>query len=150
MDKSLFDVACLDEFNNRINKLSQSSQAQWGKMDVAQMLNHCCRPLKIYFGEAQGKRGIFSLMFGAYFKKNMVNYKPFQRNLPTDKTFKVNDPRKFEEERNRLMETISRFSKGGPKAIKSSEHPFFGKMNAAEWDILTCKHLDHHLRQFGA
>ena len=29
-------------------------------------------------------------------------------------------------------------------------HPFFGAMTSEEWSVLMYKHLDHHLRQFGA
>mgnify|MGYP001794749648 CR=1 FL=1 len=29
-------------------------------------------------------------------------------------------------------------------------HAFFGRMPGQEWAILMYKHLDHHLRQFGA
>jgi len=29
-------------------------------------------------------------------------------------------------------------------------HAFFGSLTGAEWGVSTYKHLDHHLRQFGA
>tara|TARA_R110002072_G_scaffold282761_1_gene445871 strand:+ start:98755 stop:98928 length:174 start_codon:yes stop_codon:yes gene_type:complete len=39
--KNIFDREIADEYIERINKLSTSSQCQWGKMDVSQMLAHC-------------------------------------------------------------------------------------------------------------
>jgi hypothetical protein len=32
---------------------------------------------------------------------------------------------------------------------KNFKHPFFGPMTAEEWGIISYKHLDHHLKQFG-
>jgi hypothetical protein len=32
----------------------------------------------------------------------------------------------------------------------SREWGFFGRMSGAEWGVTQYKHLDHHLRQFGA
>ncbi|MEK7381556.1 MAG: DUF1569 domain-containing protein [Gemmatimonadota bacterium] len=29
-------------------------------------------------------------------------------------------------------------------------HPAFGSMTKSSWGILAYKHIDHHLRQFGA
>jgi uncharacterized protein DUF1569 len=29
------------------------------------------------------------------------------------------------------------------------DHPIFGRMSGPLWGRLTCKHFDHHLRQFG-
>jgi Protein of unknown function (DUF1569) len=34
--------------------------------------------------------------------------------------------------------------------LTQKPHPFFGALTVAEWDGLQWKHLDHHLRQFGA
>jgi hypothetical protein len=44
---------------------------------------------------------------------------------------------------------VRTFQQRGPTAL-APEHPFFGPLTATEWDRLQWKHLDHHLRQFGA
>jgi hypothetical protein len=41
---SLFESKVHKEILNRINKLDENSQAKWGKMDVAELLAHCCEP----------------------------------------------------------------------------------------------------------
>ncbi|MBK9491412.1 MAG: DUF1569 domain-containing protein [Haliscomenobacter sp.] len=48
-----------------------------------------------------------------------------------------------------MITYVQRWISEGSAAITTDEHPFFGKMSAEEWDIML-KHLDHHLRQFGA
>jgi hypothetical protein len=30
------------------------------------------------------------------------------------------------------------------------EHPAFGKLSTRAWGVLIYRHMDHHLRQFGA
>jgi hypothetical protein len=77
------------------------------------------------------------------------NDKPMRRNSPTARSLIVDDARPLETERTRLNELIGRFVAGGAVACTTEPHPFFGKLTPEEWAILTYKHLDHHLRQFG-
>ena len=45
--KSLHDPACFGELISRISCLTEESEAQWGKMDVSQMMRHCDLVLQI-------------------------------------------------------------------------------------------------------
>jgi hypothetical protein len=147
---SLFNQKDNQKIIDRINALTNSSGNQWGKMNVAQMLVHCQAPLNVAFGEHKIKRGLISILFGKMIKnKLMKDDKPFDRNLPTDKTFVVVDQREFEKEKNNLVTLIKRFAEKGPDGLTKDPHPFFGKLTGREWDVLQWKHLDHHLRQFG-
>ena len=49
-----------------------------------------------------------------------------------------------------LGSLLKKFVEKGEAGISKEVHPFFGKLTTAEWDTLQWKHLDHHLRQFGA
>ena len=64
--------------------------------------------------------------------------------------FVVKDARDFAQERDGLLEVLTLMSRAGPSGITKDPHPFFGKLTPAEWDTLQWKHVDHHLRQFGA
>jgi len=44
---------------------------------------------------------------------------------------------------------LHEIQRNGTAGVTKDPHPFFGKMNIAEWDGLTWKHIDHHLKQFG-
>jgi hypothetical protein len=146
--KNLFSQTDAGAVINRIERLQPSSQAQWGKMNVAQMLAHCRAPFAVYFGELKQKRGLMGILFGAMAKKRMLHDGNFARNIPTAKHFIVNDERDFEKEKRQLIEMIKRFtSTADPHTMQ--QHPFFGKMSGNEWAVLAYKHLDHHLRQFG-
>ena len=45
---------------------------------------------------------------------------------------------------------IARFAEAGPAGCTTHPHSFFGRMTPNEWAVLMYKHVDHHLRQFGA
>jgi hypothetical protein len=61
----------------------------------------------------------------------------------------VQDERDLRPERERLLGLIDRFAAAGPAGCTKHPHSFFGRLTPEEWAILTYKHLDHHLRQFG-
>lgn len=147
---SLYRAADANALRARLGTLTPRTPAQWGKMDVAQMLAHCQVPLQSALGDVTLRRTLVGRLFGRLAKKSLVGEKPFGRNLPTDRRFRVTDARDFDAERGRLMALLDRLVGGGPSALSKDPHPFFGPLTPAEWDALLWKHLDHHLRQFGA
>jgi len=151
--KKLFDPLENNLIKERVNKLTPDSKALWGRMNVAQALAHLQTPMLVAFGELQLEGGVMAFLFGKMAKKQMLEDKPFKKNMPTVKEFKFtgkNLPGKdFEKEKTILLSYIDRFITKGPGAIVNKKHPFFGPMTEEEWDKLQWKHLDHHLRQFG-
>jgi hypothetical protein len=148
--KSLFNKSDNQEMIDRISSLTPETKGEWGKMNISQMLTHTQVPLKVAFGELQLKRTFAGFLFGRIAKKKLSSDKQWGKNLPTDKNFIVADKRNFEEERERLILLVRRFTQSGPAGISKETHPFFGKLTVEEWDKLMWNHLDHHLRQFGA
>ena len=55
--KSLFNATDKQEIIRRIDRLTPSSPAQWGKMRVEQMLAHCQSPFNVVYGDIQLKEG---------------------------------------------------------------------------------------------
>lgn len=146
---SIFITSDAATFVLRIEKLSPISQHIWGTMSVSQMLAHIQLPIKVALGEMQPKRSIGFLLFGSLLKKRLINNKPFVKELPTAPSFVVKHDRNFDSEKRNAIELIQRLSSAEPLQIQNRKHPIFGKLTAEEWDVLTVKHLDHHLRQFG-
>jgi len=145
---NLFEPATAAEIISRIQKLQPGSQAQWGKMNVAQMLAHCQGPMEVYFGEKKVRRQLMGLLFGKIVIKKLLSDKPWRKSLPTAREFKIIEPRDFEIEKSKLLGIINRFSSEG-YTITSFTHPFFGKMSSQEYALFNYRHLDHHLQQFG-
>lgn len=146
--KSIFNPADNAEIIERIEKLRADSNAQWGKMNVSQMLSHCQKPIEVGTGKLKIKRTFIGFLFGRMVLKQLFN-KPFKQNLPTDKNFLVKSEVDFENEKNQLINYCRQFAEKGNSIIIVDQHPFFGSMTKEQWDLLLWRHLDHHLNQFG-
>ena len=148
--KSLFDQNSYREISDRMNKLSPASQRQWGKMDAAQMLAHCKAAFSVPLSEKKMPRSMLGLLVGWAIKKKLYNDDPWKRNLPTAPNFKIKDQRDFEKEKQELFGMIDQFYNRGPANVGKFPHPMFGTYTSEQWGQSMYKHLDHHLRQFGA
>jgi hypothetical protein len=150
--KTLFEPACVQEVKRRLSASSSDHQRQWGKMNSAHMLAHCSLGLEMAAGEIRPPRALVGRILGPVIKPMALrDEEPMRRNSPTSKELVVTgDDRDFETERNRLNELIDRFVAAGAAGCTSHPHAFFGSLTPDEWAILMYKHLDHHLRQFGA
>ena len=148
--KTIFNSENNQELVDRLSNLIESSNRKWGKMDVAQMLVHCQKPLEVSDGKLEVKRNLFSKLFGSFFKKKfLIKGDDFSKNSPTAKEFVIKSSFNFEQKRSKLVQMVKDLGEKGESAIKLEIHPFFGKMSKAEWGILFYKHLNHHLEQFG-
>lgn len=114
------------------------------------MLAHCQAPLRVAVGELKLKRSLIGLLFGRMAKKKLLAPAAWKPNMPTAPEFKVQPKGDFMQERQALAALVQRFGEAGPDGTPEEPHPFFGPLTPAEWDALQWKHLDHHLRQFGA
>jgi hypothetical protein len=148
--KNLFEKETIDEVIGRIDGLQPAAQRQWGKMDVAQMLAHCSRALDMASGKLNLPRIFIGRILGPLVKPIYTNEKPFSQNSPTDKKLVISDVRDFASERERLKNCVWEFHQGGEAKCTRHPHPFFGALTPADWSRGMYKHLDHHLRQFGA
>lgn len=148
--KTIFDPEVRQALIPRINKLDENCQAQWGKMNVYQMLLHNTywnawilgSEPHVYRQEFLGK------IFGKLALRSMIkDEKPFDKNVPTSAQFKAKaDFCDLEAEKAKwiaLTVAYERFD--NPRFI----HDFFGRMSREQIGILAYKHSDHHLRQFG-
>jgi len=147
--QSIYDPATLQKINKRIETLHPDAPSLWGKMDIAQMMAHCCKALEVTVGDKSPKSTLMAKVLGRYVKSVVTSEQPFKPSLPTDPSFVVATRKDFDNEKQRLKALLTRLSTGGPDALKNRKHPFFGPLSPAEWSTLTVKHLDHHLRQFG-
>ena len=148
--KSLFEKDALDEIILRVDQLQPAAQRQWGKMDVSQMMAHCSAALDMASGELILPRLFIGRLIGPFIKPIYANDKPFSRNNPTDPKLVVSDSRDFLREQGLLKAKLRQFHEGGETRCTPHPHPFFGPLTPDQWGRGMYKHLDHHLRQFGA
>lgn len=150
--KTLFEPACAQEVKQRLSALSSGHQRQWGKMNAAQMLAYCSLGLEMASGEIRPPRALVGRILGPVIKPMALrDEEPMRRNSPTAKELVViGDEWDFETEQKRLSELIDRFAAAGAAGCTAHPHAFFCSLTSDEWAVLMYKHLDHHLRQFGA
>jgi hypothetical protein len=148
--KNLFDPASVEQIKGRLENLRPESKRLWGKMSPAQAVAHCALSMEWAVGDSIPEGMPLMRVLGFLVKPLVLNDdKPMRRNSPTAKTLVIQDGRDLAVERVRLLGLIDRFATAGPAGCTKNAHSFFGKMTPEEWAILTYKHLDHHLRQFG-
>jgi hypothetical protein len=149
--KNLFERATVEEVKERIGRLGPGNVRQWGKMNAAQAMAHCSTTMEWAVGDRNEPRILAGRLFGAIAKSRVLRDEtPMARNMPTAKSLVVADDRELAQERQRLCALIDRFCAGGAKDCTKHPHTFFGPLKPEEWAQLMYKHVDHHLRQFGA
>lgn len=148
--KTLFDINSYNEILNRIEKLTPETQAKWGKMNVGQMLSHCSAAFKNAMLKESQPRMLIGILIGWAFKKQLYNDKAYKPGSPTAPDFIRLDSRDFIKEKATLLNILKQFHEGGEAGVTKFPHPFFGKFTPEQWGRSQYKHIDHHLRQFGA
>jgi hypothetical protein len=147
---NIFTNEVAEKIINRINHLTPSTQAQWGKMNVAQMLAHCNVTYELVYDNKHSKPNfLMRLILQAFIKNTVTSETPYKRNSQTAPVFKIADQRNFEEEKNRLIKYVRKTQELGEQHFDGKESHSFGKLNKTEWNNMFYKHLDHHLNQFG-
>ncbi len=145
--KSLFDESAYNEIRTRINKLNETSERNWGKMSVGQMLHHCQGPFNIMLGKNDyGMKP--NWLAKVFFKKSLYNDKLWRKNLPTARFLKETEPRDFSAEKQKLEALLDEFNAQRDRD-DWPDHPGFGHFTKQQYGQMQYKHLDHHLRQFG-
>jgi len=149
---NIFTKEVSDEFIDRINKLTPESERQWGKMDVAKMLAHCCVTYEMVYepGKHPKPNPLMGLILKLFVKKVVTGEKPFKKNSPTGPQFIMKSDKDFEAEKARLIGFIQKTQELGEDEFEGKESASFGVLTKTEWNNMFYKHLNHHLSQFGA
>jgi hypothetical protein len=148
MATRIHDAPARDALIARVDRLRADSQRQWGKMRVDQMLHHLNAALEMTLGRLTAERKPVGIPRPLL--KLLVFNLPWPKGkAPTAPELIAADTYDFENERARLKQLIQEV---GAKPIGGQwvDHPAFGPLSGRECSLLQHKHIDHHLRQFGA
>ena len=148
--KTIFDHTIRQHLIDRIGRIKESNKAEWGQMNVHQMLKHNTYWNEWILGKDAHtyKQTFLGKLFGKIALKRMIkDEKPFDKNIPTSKQFKVkNSKLDLEAEKLKWISLLKEYENfNNPEFV----HDFFGTMTKEQIGILVQKHSDHHLRQFG-
>ncbi|MEM7655183.1 MAG: DUF1569 domain-containing protein [Bacteroidota bacterium] len=135
----------------RVQSLSDQSAPEWGKMSLSQMLRHCIKNEELLLQDRAYPRTFIGRIFGGMVKRSMLkNEKPLAKNQPTHPDLIIQGEGDPEAEVTQWQALIDRYGELNSQQYATFVHPFFGKMTMEEVGIAAYKHIDHHLRQFGA
>jgi hypothetical protein len=132
----------------RVRQLSHDQRRLWGRMEVGQMVAHVSDQLRMAVGgvEVQAARGPFRFAPMRYLIVHLLPWPKGKAKAPPEAF--TTSPTELAEDIRTLVELIERFAATPPEQLKPL-HPWFGRMTSQDWDVLSYRHLDHHLRQFG-
>jgi hypothetical protein len=149
--KTLYQPVRVEEIKQRLAQLQPDSPRLWGKMNAPQVVAHCSAGIELATGDRTSPRLFLGRILGRIIKPLALgNDAPMRRNSPTINCLVIEGERNLEPERQRLYALIDHFAAAGPEGCTQHPHAFFGRLTPEEWAELMYKHLDHHLRQFGA
>jgi hypothetical protein len=118
-------------------------------MDANAMLNHLRRSALMALGElsiASKSKRVFQVF---PLKHLILHVVPFPKGAPTAPELLVPNEASVDVLRSELVSMLERIGTG-PREGDGPVHPLFGRLSFREWGVVTYKHTDHHLRQFGA
>lgn len=134
---------------SRLRSLSSSSTRRWGRLDLAGMLQHLRLSAQMTLGELP-VASVNKRPFQVFPLKHLILYvAPFPKGAPTARELIPAGPASFEEERAAVLTMVERIGTGPSEGV-GPEHPLLGRLTWREWGVVTHKHFDHHLQQFGA
>ena len=132
----------------RLDGVTPSSSAAWGRMNAGQMVAHLIQSLRMALGEVECAPKGGPLSFPPL-RWLVVHLLPFPKGVPSSPELLRRTPSaELESDRDTLRALLERFAANGPGAT-FPRHPAFGVMKGRQWGILVYRHTDHHLRQFG-
>jgi hypothetical protein len=143
--KSIFDQSTRDELKERIQALNENNKAQWGKMNITQMMRHCTKWDEMALGKTKYKQAFIGKLFGKIALKDILKEGPMKKNLPTVPSFKVNEPVNLYEEKTKWLRLLGEYEHYSGNGFM---HPFFGMLTKEQMGWMAYKHVDHHLKQF--
>lgn len=151
MKASILDNYAYQSIVQRIQVLTPNHIAEWGKMNVNQMIVHLTDQIRIAMNQ-KGSEDVSS-----FFSRNILKYLVLRipktpKNVPTVKEVdsekegtKISN---WEKDKAALLALLVEF-RTRSEYMELAPHPKFGKLTRSEWGKLIYSHLTHHLSQFG-
>jgi Protein of unknown function (DUF1569) len=145
--KTLWESNARQEISKRIDLLTPDTSGLWGRMNARQMMAHLVDGLRMATGELATQEKKLPIRFTPL-KQLIIYGPPFPKNSPTAPELLARQPDDWDAECANLRQMMGVFASRKPGA-KLPRHPAFGQLSRRAWGVLSYKHIDHHLKQFG-
>lgn len=151
--KTLGNQADREEILRRLATVQPGSARLWGKMSAHQMICHLADSFRGVMGEKSLKPMQNVPLRGVIRWVALHTPLPWTKSLKTmpemDQEIDGTPPAEFQSDVRELRRLFEKFTQQ-PRTFAWTPHPIFLEMSDSEWMIWGYRHMDHHLRQFGA
>jgi len=136
-----------------LDRLTEDTKAQWGKMTAQHMVEHLIFGFELATDKKEAKISTPEEQWEKY-QDSLYNYKPMPRDFdhPMLKKDKLEDLvyenlQQAKEELVKAWDDYEAYFKENPEA--QTANAVFGMLDKDHWDLLNRKHFNHHFEQFG-
>ncbi len=131
----------------RLDSLGPERRPLWGSLSATGMVEHVAAALRMGLGELDCAPAPGPLRHWPL-NKLVMHVLPWPKGVATSSELLM-DHGDWPGACAGLRETLGRFAARGPEG-PFADHVAFGRISPSDWGRLMHRHLDHHLRQFGA
>ena len=146
--KSIWDDEARRELNDRVGTLAWDRSAKWGKFTAPKMICHLAESLRMAMGDLTVAPKRLPIRYTPL-KQLIIYVAPFPKGSPTAPELLARAPGDWAHD---VADVQALLARAGSARTTDSwpEHPAFGKLSTRAWGVLIYRHMDHHLKQFGA
>jgi hypothetical protein len=146
--KSIWQKAARQELHDRLGNLAWDHPAAWGKFTAPKMVCHLADSLKMAMGDLKVAPKRLPIRYTPL-KQFIIFVAPFPKGATTAPELLVRAPREWT---NDIEDVRALLARAASARLTDTwpEHPAFGKLSKRAWGVLIFRHMDHHLKQFGA
>jgi hypothetical protein len=146
--KSIWQDGARRELHDRVGGLAADGRAAWGNFSAPKMVCHLADALRMAMGDLEVARRWVPIRYPPL-KQLIVYAAPFPKGMPTAPELLVRQPREWTIDVADVQDLLARAA-SARSTDAWPDHPAFGKLSKRAWGVLIYRHMDHHLRQFGA
>ena len=148
--KNICNDTTRQELAERVRRLTPEAERRWGTMTAGQMICHLGDQLRVALGELPSSSSASGPLTWPGMKQFVIYVMPWPKGkIQTARSMLTTKPTEFEADREEFLQFMELFADRGPEA-PLTPHPLFGKLSGKDWGGLVARHIDYHLRQFGA
>ena len=146
--KSIWQEQDQREISDRVARVTWDRPAAWGKFTAPKMICHLADSLKMAMGDLPVASKHLPIRYPPL-KQFIIYAAPFPKGAPTAPELLAREPRDWA---NDVADVQGLLARAGSARTTDTwpEHPAFGKLSKRAWGVLIYRHMDHHLKQFGA
>jgi hypothetical protein len=146
--KSIWNSQARRELHDRVASLASDRRAEWGRFTAPKMVCHLAESLKMALGDLPVAAKKSPIRYPPM-KQLIVYVLPFPKGVPTAPALLAREPKEWTVDVADVQSLLDRAA-GSRSTDAWPEHPAFGRLSRRAWGVLIYRHMDHHLRQFGA